>query len=157
MVKFFVGQTSSIMQKRINIIKEELSAPLTKTRLNGILKSSKYTPVDAKNCHPYPVPCPTPCPPCPTPTPTPTPCPTPTPTPCPTPTPTPCPTHTPPKTSGHLEELVVAELSYNVTIVTNTGNKLEGEIINAGIEGIFKFKSKDGIIFVNIDAIESIY
>lgn len=150
MVKFIIGQkskqTSNIMTKRINIIKDDSSTPLTKIRLNEMLKSSNCKPVDARDCHPYPIPCPTPCPPCPTPTPCP-----------PWPTPTPCPTHKPPRPSGHLEELVVAELSYNVTIVTETGNKLEGEIINAGIEGIFKFKTSDGIIFVNIDAVESIY
>lgn len=50
------------------------------------------------------------------------------------------------------------ELGYNVTIVTVSGNKIQGTILKSTEDTDFlKLKTKDGIIMVNSDSIESIY
>lgn len=46
----------------------------------------------------------------------------------------------------------------NMTIVTKSGNKIQGEILKAGEGADFiKLKTENGIIMVNINAIESMY
>lgn len=54
--------------------------------------------------------------------------------------------------------LTEGELGYNVTIVTLSGNKIQGTIIKPNEStDVLKLKTKDGIIMLNADAIESIY
>ena len=54
--------------------------------------------------------------------------------------------------------LTEGELGYNVTIVTLSGNKIQGTIIKSNENSdVLKLKTKDGIIMINADAIESIY
>lgn len=52
----------------------------------------------------------------------------------------------------------IIDLGYNVTIVTVSGNKIQGTIIN-GTEDTdsLNVKTENGIIMVNLEAIESIY
>jgi len=46
----------------------------------------------------------------------------------------------------------------NMTIVTKSGNKIQGEILKAGEDADFiKLKTENGIIMVSINAIESMY
>jgi hypothetical protein len=52
----------------------------------------------------------------------------------------------------------IIDLGYNVTIVTVSGNKIQGTIINGNEDtDSLKLKTENGIIIVNLDAIESIY
>jgi hypothetical protein len=52
----------------------------------------------------------------------------------------------------------IIDLGYNVTIVTVSGNKIQGTIINGNEDtDSLKLKTENGIIMVNLDAIESIY
>lgn len=58
----------------------------------------------------------------------------------------------------NISKLNEGELGYNVTIVTTSGNKIEGTILrNNEASDSLKVKTEDGIIMVNADAIESIY
>lgn len=46
----------------------------------------------------------------------------------------------------------------NMTIVTKSGNKIQGELLKAGEGADFlKLKTQNGIIMVSINAIESMY
>lgn len=46
----------------------------------------------------------------------------------------------------------------NMTIVTRSGNKIQGEVLRTDDDGnIIKLKTENGIIMVNANAIESIY
>lgn len=46
----------------------------------------------------------------------------------------------------------------NMTIVTKSGNKIQGEILRAGEDSDFiKLKTENGITMVNTNAIESMY
>lgn len=46
----------------------------------------------------------------------------------------------------------------NMTIVTKSGNKIQGEVLKAGEGADFiKLKTENGIIMVSINAIESMY
>lgn len=57
-----------------------------------------------------------------------------------------------------LKMIKSGELGMNVTIVTTSGNKLEGTIIKTDTDdGFLKLKTNDGIIVVNGNSIESIY
>jgi hypothetical protein len=48
-------------------------------------------------------------------------------------------------------------LGTNMQIVTKSGNKIKGEIIRSDSDGdLLKLKTENGIIIVNINAIESI-
>ena len=49
-------------------------------------------------------------------------------------------------------------LGTNMTIVTKSGNKIQGEILRAGDDADFiKLKTENGIIMVNVNGIESMY
>jgi hypothetical protein len=46
----------------------------------------------------------------------------------------------------------------NMTVVTRGGNKIQGEVLRTdGDDDIIKLKTENGIIMININAIESIY
>ena len=50
------------------------------------------------------------------------------------------------------------ELGYNVTVVTLSGNKIQGTILKSSEDAnALKLKTEKGIVIVNCDAIESIY
>jgi hypothetical protein len=56
--------------------------------------------------------------------------------------------------------LTEGEIGYYVTIVTSSGNKIQGTIIKDNVNtntGLLKIKTSDGIIMLNSDAIESMY
>lgn len=58
----------------------------------------------------------------------------------------------------NISQLNEGEFGYNVTIVTRSGNKIQGTILKTGEdEEILKVKTEKGIVIVNPDAIESIY
>lgn len=57
-----------------------------------------------------------------------------------------------------ISKLNESDLGYTVTVVTLSGNKIQGTIIKTDEDpGILKLKTKDGIIMINSNAIESIY
>lgn len=50
------------------------------------------------------------------------------------------------------------ELGYNVTVVTLSGNKIQGSILNNTEDtDVLKLKTEKGIVIVNSASIESIY
>ncbi|MDT8718600.1 hypothetical protein IAI10_18205 [Clostridium sp. 19966] len=50
------------------------------------------------------------------------------------------------------------ELGYNVTVVTLSGNKIQGSILNNTEDpDVLKLKTEKGIVIVNSSSIESIY
>lgn len=58
----------------------------------------------------------------------------------------------------NINKLNEGELGYNVTVVTLSGNKIEGTIVKTNEDtDILKLKTKDGIIMINCNSIESIY
>lgn len=58
----------------------------------------------------------------------------------------------------NINQLNEGEFGYNVTIVTQSGNKIQGTILKTGEdEEVLKVKTEKGIVIVNPDAIESIY
>lgn len=57
----------------------------------------------------------------------------------------------------NIKKLSEGELGYYVTIVTLSGNKIQGTILkNNEDTDMLKLKTKDGIIMLNCNAIESI-
>ncbi|RMD03262.1 hypothetical protein D9O40_03745 [Clostridium autoethanogenum] len=58
----------------------------------------------------------------------------------------------------NINKISEGELGYSVTIVTMSGNKIQGTIIESTEDSdMLKLKTKDGIIMVNCNSIESIY
>lgn len=58
----------------------------------------------------------------------------------------------------NINKLNEGELGYNVTIVTLSGNKIQGTIMKTDEDtDILKLKTEKGIIMVNCNSIESIY
>lgn len=45
----------------------------------------------------------------------------------------------------------------SITVVTRSGNKIQGEVLKNLEDDILKLKTDDGIILVNTSAIESLY
>jgi hypothetical protein len=58
----------------------------------------------------------------------------------------------------NISKIIESHFGYSVTIVTISGNKIQGTILrnDEDIDSL-KVKTEDGIIIVNSDAIESIY
>lgn len=58
----------------------------------------------------------------------------------------------------NINKLNEGELGYNVTIVTLSGNKIQGAIIKTDEDtDVIKIKTEKGIVIVNCNSIESIY
>ncbi|MDT8718604.1 hypothetical protein IAI10_18225 [Clostridium sp. 19966] len=58
----------------------------------------------------------------------------------------------------NINNLNEGELGYNVTVVTLSGNKIQGTIIKTDEDtDILKLKTEKGIVILNSDSIESIY
>ncbi|OBR94118.1 hypothetical protein CLRAG_16580 [Clostridium ragsdalei P11] len=58
----------------------------------------------------------------------------------------------------NINKISEGELGYSVTIVTMSGNKIQGTILKSTEDtDMLKLKTKDGIIMVNCNSIESIY
>jgi hypothetical protein len=58
----------------------------------------------------------------------------------------------------NINKINEGELGYSVIIVTMSGNKIQGTILKSTEDtDMLKLKTKDGIIMVNCNSIESIY
>ncbi|MFT8315082.1 MAG: hypothetical protein ABF633_12690 [Clostridium sp.] len=58
----------------------------------------------------------------------------------------------------NISKLNEGDLGYSVTIVTLSGNKIQGTIIKTSEDAdVLKLKTEKGIVIVNSNAIESIY
>lgn len=58
----------------------------------------------------------------------------------------------------NINKLNEGELGYNVTVVTLSGNKIQGTIIKTDEDtDMLKIKTEKGIVLVNCNSIESIY
>jgi len=58
----------------------------------------------------------------------------------------------------NISKLNEGELGYSVTVVTLSGNKIQGTIIKTDEDtDILKLKTEKGIVMVNCSSIESIY
>ncbi|AGY78191.1 hypothetical protein [Clostridium autoethanogenum] len=60
----------------------------------------------------------------------------------------------------NINKINEGQLGYSVTIVTMSGNKIQGTILKSSEDedtDMLKLKTKDGIIMVNCNSIESIY
>lgn len=58
----------------------------------------------------------------------------------------------------NINKLSEGDLGYSVTIVTLSGNKIQGTILKTNEDtDMLKLKTKDGIIMINCNSIESIY
>jgi hypothetical protein len=58
----------------------------------------------------------------------------------------------------NISKLTEGEIGFYVTIVTKSGNKVQGNILkNSEIPDLLRIKTKDGLIYLNPDSIESIY
>lgn len=58
----------------------------------------------------------------------------------------------------NIQKINEGELGYSVTVVTLSGNKIQGTILKTSEDaGILKLKTEKGIVIVNYTAIESIY
>jgi len=58
----------------------------------------------------------------------------------------------------NINKINQGELGYNVTVVTLSGNKIEGTILRTcEATDVLKLKTEKGIVMINSAAIESIY
>lgn len=58
----------------------------------------------------------------------------------------------------NINKISEGQLGYSVTIVTLSGNKIQGTILKTSEDaGFLKIKTEKGIVMINSDAIESIY
>ena len=58
----------------------------------------------------------------------------------------------------NINNLTEGEFGYNVTIVTLSGNKIQGTIMKVDEDSdVIKLKTDKGIVMVNSNSIESIY